>query len=121
MCVGATIRCKKILVKHKSKLYDARMAKESEIERYLVWHVSRMGGRSYKFASPSHRGVADRIVCLPNGDTWFIELKAKRGRLSALQEMFAMEMKEQNQLYASLWSEHEVDEWVESLNLEWLH
>ena len=101
-------------------LYSQAM-KESEVERHLVWHVSRMGGRSYKFASPAHRGVADRIVCLPNGDVWFIELKAKGGRLSALQERFALEMEEQNQLYACLWTTHQIDEWVDSLGLEWLH
>ena len=95
--------------------------KESEVERHLVWHVLRMGGRSYKFASPAHRGVADRIVCLPNGDTWFIELKAKGGRLAPLQERFATEMEDLNQLYVCLWSLKQVDEWVESLGLEWLH
>ena len=95
--------------------------RESEVERYLVWHVARMGGKTYKFASPAHRGVADRIVCLPNGDTWFIELKAKGGRLAPLQERFATEMEDLNQLYVCLWSLKQVDEWVESLGLEWLH
>ncbi len=95
--------------------------KESEVERHLVWHVERMGGKAYKFASPAHRGVADRIVCLPNGMTWFIELKAKSGRLSELQQLFALEMEEQNQLYACLWSINDVEKWVESLELEWLH
>ena len=48
--------------------------RESEIERHLVWHVVRMGGVAYKFKSTNHRGVADPVVCLPNGETWFIEL-----------------------------------------------
>ena len=55
--------------------------RESEIENHLVWHVERMGGKAYKFRSPSQRGVSDRIVCLPDGQTWFVELKAPRGRL----------------------------------------
>jgi hypothetical protein len=95
--------------------------RESEVERHLVWHVARMGGKTYKFASPAHRGVADRIVCLPNGMTWFIELKALTGKLAPLQERFATEMEDLNQLYVCLWSLKQVDEWVESLGLEWLH
>lgn len=95
--------------------------KESEIEKHLMWHVARMGGITYKFASPAHRGVADRIVCLPNGETWFIELKAKGGRLSALQERFAIEMEQTQQNYACLWSVSHIETWVESLGYEWLH
>ena len=34
----------------------------------------------------------DRIACMPNGETWFIELKKAGGRLSALQRIFADEM-----------------------------
>lgn len=85
--------------------------KESEIEDYLVWTVERMGGRAYKFVSPAQRGVADRIVCLPNGQTWFIELKTKRGRLSPLQQMFAAEMERLNQKHAVLWNKEEIDRW----------
>lgn len=85
--------------------------KESEIEDYLVWTVERMGGRAYKFVSPAQRGVADRIVCLPNGQTWFIELKTKKGRLSPLQQMFAAEMVRLNQKHAVLWNKEEIDRW----------
>lgn len=85
--------------------------KESEIEDYLVWTVERMGGRAYKFVSPAQRGVADRIVCLPNGQTWFIELKTKKGRLSPLQQMFAAEMARLNQKHAVLWNKEEIDRW----------
>lgn len=85
--------------------------KESEIEAYLAWTVERMGGRAYKFVSPAQRGVADRIVCLPNGHTWFIELKTKKGRLSPLQQMFAAEMVRLNQKHAVLWNKEEIDRW----------
>ena len=89
--------------------------RESEIERYLVWHVIRLGGAAYKFKSPSQRGVSDRVVCLPNGNTWFIELKAPRGRLSPLQKMFADDMGRINQRYACLWSKEMVDAWASAL------
>lgn len=91
------------------------MPLEAEVENLLVWHVERLGGKAYKFASPNHRGVADRIVCLPDGQTWFIELKTKGGRLSPLQKLFAAEMARLNQRYACLWTKGQVDEWISRL------
>ena len=86
--------------------------RESEIERYFVWAVERMGGTTYKFKSPNHRGVADRIACLPDGSTWFVELKAPGGRLAPLQKLFAARMTTLNQNYTVLWSKTEIDEWA---------
>ena len=85
--------------------------RESEVERHFCWAVERAGGKSYKFTSPSRKGVADRIACLPDGTTWFVELKTKGGRLSPLQKMFAEEMASLNQNYACLWTKEQVDEW----------
>ena len=85
--------------------------KESTIEKHLVTQVKALGGMAYKFTSPAHRGVADRVVCLPDGQTWFVELKTKGGRLSPLQELFAAEMQRLNQNYACLWTIKQVDEW----------
>ena len=86
--------------------------KEKIIEKYLVQRVKDLGGRAYKFTSPAHRGVSDRVVCLPNGQTWFIELKAPDGRLSELQKIFASDMALMNQKYACLWSKEQIDGWI---------
>ena len=83
--------------------------REAEIERYFVWAVERIGGKTWKFTSPGRRGVADRIACLPNGDTWFVELKTLGGKFSALQQIFAMDMIRLNQLYVCLSTIEEVD------------
>jgi hypothetical protein len=88
---------------------------ESEIERYFNWAVERLGGRTFKFVSPNQRGVSDRIACLPDGSTWFIELKTKGGRLSDLQRIFAREMERLNQNYACLWTKEQVDEWSRTI------
>ena len=87
---------------------------EKDIEAYLVRKVKERGGAAYKFTSPAHRGVADRVVCLP-GQTWFVELKAPGGRLTALQTLFGREMERLEQNYTVLWSKEEVDQWLESL------
>jgi hypothetical protein len=85
--------------------------KESEVELYFVWAVLSLNGITYKFKSPNQRGVADRIACLPNGDTWFVELKTKGGKLSELQKLYAKNMEKLNQKYTVLWSKDQIDEW----------
>lgn len=86
--------------------------KEKIVENHFVWAVERIGGKTYKFKSPGRKGVADRIACLPDGSTWFVELKTKGGRLSALQKMFMSDMTLLNQRYACLWTIEQVDEWL---------
>ena len=90
--------------------------REAEIEKYFVWVVASIGGKAYKFKSISQRGVADRIACLPNGDTWFVEIKRpKGGHLSPLQELFSDEMKLLCQKYACLWTKEDVMQWIAEL------
>ena len=90
--------------------------KESEIENYFKWAVERAGGKTYKFTSPSHRGVADRIACMPSGKTYFVELKTKGGRLSELQKIFAADMARLNQNYTTLWTKEQVDAYITTLS-----
>ena len=85
---------------------------EKDIERYFVKSVQSLNGIAYKFNSLSNRGVSDRIVCLPNGETWFVELKKEGGKLSALQKIFAEDMRKLSQNYACLWNREQVDRWT---------
>lgn len=90
---------------------------EKQIEAYFVKQVKELGGIAYKFTSPAHRGVADRVACLPNGSTWFVELKTEGGRMSPLQKVFQSDMARLNQNYACLWSKEHVDEWIKSVSV----
>ena len=87
-------------------------AMEKQVETYLVKRVKALGGMAYKFTSPAHRGVSDRIVCLPDGQTWFVELKTEGGRLSALQKVFAEDMAKMKQKYVCLWNKEQIDEFI---------
>lgn len=87
---------------------------EKAVEAYFRKAVAQAGGVAFKFVSPSHRGVSDRIVCL-QGQTWFVELKRPGGRLSPLQRVFAAEMERLGQRYACLSSREEIDEWLNGL------
>ena len=85
---------------------------EKTVEKYFVKTVKSMGGKAYKFRSPSNRGVADRLAVMPNGVVWFVELKAPNGELSPLQELFAKDMQALGHKYACLWSKEDVDKWA---------
>ena len=85
---------------------------EREIENHFVWTVERLGGKSWKFTSPGRKGVSDRIACLPDGSTWFVELKRpKGGVLSPLQAQFQSEVVWLKQKYALLHTKELIDEW----------
>ena len=101
-----------ILVKYFFSLYISDML-EKEIEKYFVWTVERAGGITYKFKSPTQRGVSDRIACMPDGSTWFVELKRpKGGKLSPLQVIFRDNVLDLHQKYALLSSKEMIDEWI---------
>jgi len=89
---------------------------EKQVEAYFKKRVEEIGGKTYKFVSPANRGVADRIACLPDGSTWFVEIKTEGGTISPLQRVFATEMFRLKQNYTVLWSKGDVDEWVASIS-----
>lgn len=61
------------------------MEREKNIEAYLREQVKAIGGKAYKFVSPGNAGVPDRVVCLPGGRAFFVELKAPGKRPTPLQ------------------------------------
>ena len=83
---------------------------EKRIERYLVERVRALGGAAHKWRGAG--GNPDRIVCLPDGATWFIEVKAPGGRLSPLQAVFRDQLLKLNQRYAVVWNKEDVDKWI---------
>jgi hypothetical protein len=89
---------------------------EKDIEAHLVRRVRDAGGVAYKFTSPAHRGVADRLVVLPGGRIWFVEVKKLGGRLSPLQRVFLDEIKGLGCNYKIVWSKEDADAFVASLS-----
>ncbi len=58
---------------------------ESQLEKKLVTFCREHGLLTYKFASPSHRGVPDRII-MGGGKVMFLELKRPGNGPTRLQE-----------------------------------
>lgn len=65
---------------------------EASLERRLVREIERRGGMARKFISPGWAGAQDRIVLMPGGRIWFIELKAPGKKLRPLQVKRAREV-----------------------------
>ena len=62
------------------------MRPETPVERALVAAVSARGGLAVKLA-PTMRGLPDRLILLPNGETRLVELKAPGEQLRESQRM----------------------------------
>jgi len=60
--------------------------RESTAEARLRIGVANAGGKAYKWVSPGNAGVPDRLVIMPGGRVYFVELKKVGGRLSARQK-----------------------------------
>ncbi len=59
---------------------------EGQIEKRLRERVKEHGGIALKFVSPGCRGVPDRLVFMPAGRIYLVELKAPGRRPSVLQK-----------------------------------
>ena len=61
--------------------------RERDIESRLMRAVREAGGTAYKFVSPGHSGVPDRMCVFPPfGRIVFVELKAPGKRPTKLQQ-----------------------------------
>ena len=70
--------------------------KEKQIESKVVKKAKELGFLTYKFSSPSNRGVPDRMFISPHGDVFFIEFKSVKGKLSQLQKKVIKDIEQYN-------------------------
>lgn len=68
--------------------------RESKIEKKVCKYATDQGWLVYKFSSPGHRGVPDRIF-MRNGVMFFIEFKALGKKPTKLQEAVAERIEKQ--------------------------
>ena len=91
-----------------------KMQLENDIEKRLIKKVRALGGLTFKFTSPSTKGVPDRIV-IYNGRTHFIELKRPNGAPRSLQLYWIAKINSQGVNALILRTFDEVDEFIENL------
>lgn len=88
---------------------------ESDVEKYLRVEVKKLGGLALKFISPSMNGVPDRIVLLPGGSIFFVELKAKGQKARPLQLAVHRVFNTLGQQVYVLDSKEKVKEWISGI------
>ena len=69
------------------------MIDERDIEGKLVREVQERGGLCLKLDSSTKKGVQDRMLLLPRGRVFFVELKKPGGRVSVLQKVRQTQLK----------------------------
>lgn len=58
---------------------------EKDAEKFLKIEIEKRGGKCWKWVSPGRDGVPDRIVLLPGGRIYFVEMKTEVGKLALMQ------------------------------------
>lgn len=87
--------------------------RENKVEKHLVDEIEALGGRCLKWVCPGHSGVPDRVVLLPHGRIYFIELKRpKGGKVSALQKKWQEWLRTLGFEAYVLWTREEVNEFI---------
>lgn len=86
--------------------------RESKIEGDVAKYAKSTGWLTYKFSSPNHRGVPDRIF-IRSGVTVFIEFKATGAKARPLQIATIKQMKEHG---AKVFVVDSIEKGIEVLN-----
>ena len=59
---------------------------EKSLEARLRREVEARGGKAIKLTSQLHRGLPDRLVLMPGGHAWFVEVKTTGRKPTKLQQ-----------------------------------
>lgn len=86
--------------------------RESAVERHLVQRVKALGGMCVKLA-PTMTGLPDRLVMLPGGGIWFVELKQPKGKVAPIQVEMHRRLDVLGHPVATLWNRDQIDLWLE--------
>ncbi|MBU2249818.1 MAG: VRR-NUC domain-containing protein [Gammaproteobacteria bacterium] len=90
---------------------------EHDVESHLIKRVKQLGGKAYKWSSPSNRAVPDRLCCLPKAMLKLVECKAFGKTPTPLQakvhkslrelgyEVFVVDSKEKVDILYDMWKE----------------
>ena len=89
--------------------------RESAVERYLARQIQERGGWALKFV-PSVSGLPDRIVLLPGGRFFFVELKAPNGVVALHQHVVHGKLSRLGFPVATLSSVDEVSAWLQTID-----
>lgn len=85
--------------------------RESSLEAYFRLRIRKLGGMSEKIA-PTRWGLPDRLVLLPGGRLYLVELKTDVGQLRDAQTIWHRRAAELGTTVIVLRGKEEVDAWI---------
>ena len=88
---------------------------ENEIEKKLVDQVKKLGGQAFKFISPNHAGIPDRLVILPGNKIGFAEIKRPGGKTRRLQDNQIAFLKSLGCMVWVIDNEEKIDKFIKKL------
>lgn len=89
--------------------------RESALEQRFNRKVRELGGQSYKICPEYTAGIPDRMVLLPGGRLYLVELKADNGALRPIQRVWHERARELGTEVVVLKGNAEVDAWLGSV------
>lgn len=90
---------------------------ENDVETYLKKQAEKNGYLCYKFVSPGHNGVPDRLI-IGHGRTFFVETKAPNGTPRKLQQKVIEKMRNNGADVYIINTKAKVDELFEKTLIE---
>jgi hypothetical protein len=91
---------------------------EASLEAFFYRRVRLLGGHCIKLA-PTERGVPDRLVLLPGGRKYLVELKREGGSLSAIQIAWHGRMKSLGHEVVVLEGKEQIIQWLRRTTEQW--
>lgn len=88
---------------------------ERNIEQYLIKTIKLHGGIAIKLLSATQAGLPDRLVLMPSGKIWFVELKRSGEDPSDLQIWRHGQLKRLGHEVLVFDNKNDIDEWLEGL------
>ena len=92
-----------------------RNIKESVVEKLLVQSVRTLGGLCLKLNFIGTMGAPDRLVLMPNGRFFFVELKQLSGKLEPSQEILFPRIEKRGFKVHILYGVEQVQEFVDNI------
>lgn len=84
---------------------------EASLEAYFLRVVRLTGGMAIKLA-PTQKGLPDRLVLLPGGRTYLVELKTESGVPSPSQRVWHQRVASLGHRVATLYGRNGIDAWI---------
>lgn len=90
--------------------------KEKPVEDHLRDRVKALGGLAIKVMPVSMAGLPDRLVLLPGGRAYFVEVKRPRGGVvSPIQKVVHGKLEKMGHPVALLNTKEGIDEWLSAV------